>query len=485
MADQRQDRLSATFSPVSSTGVVLWLQPHQLTIIGVIVVWFLLNVMVGHSPFTPLNGILLVVALVAAVSVHGRSLIQIVMIHLGFGLRSATGQTQWTLNPLTKHTTVGYIDLPGAAGKRIKPLEVMNTEFAGACILFDREHGDATAILRCMGQPFVFAKTQTQDDRARAFGSLLAQLSEFEDVVRLTIQTRSLMSPFHMPHTTDSSAVSFAQQEAFDMVAENMRTIMNHDIIISLTLNPDKARDIVRSYGGGVQGISGLFKDRLTPLVSMLAAAGVETDQTSQVYWENLAQLRAMMKLMSDSHTITVINEKLELDDDIPVATNYREYTDYIHVGDTYARTLWIDKWPSDPASVGFLSQLTSSKDAQIIFTQAFKPTPENKARKMLNERKNELERTQRMNRNLGRNDDARLTLESNEVDKRLTELAINKAEVSFQGFVTIIATTKEELDTVTRNLVTSMSYLHFDRMHGQQYVGWMNALPLGQAGRA
>ena len=214
----------------------------------------------------------------------------------------------------------------------------------------------------------------------------------------------------------------------------------------------------------------------------MLDKAGI--DQSSNIVWESTPQLRALMKLMSDKSAYRVINERLELDDDVPVSTNYREYTDYIHVGDIYARTLWIDKWPSDPAMVGFLSALTNSRSAQIIFTQSFKPLPENKARKNLNERKNELERVKRLNKNLGRNDDYRISLEDKEVDKRLGELAVNKAEVAFQGFVTIIASDKDELDTVTRNLMTTMTYMHFDRMHGQQYVGWISALPLGQAGR-
>ena len=84
----------------------------------------------------------------------------------------------------------------------------------------------------------------------------------------------------------------------------------------------------------------------------------------------------------------------------------------------------------------------------------------------------------------MGRNDDPRLTLEKNEVDKRLTELTDNKAEVAFQGFVTILAATKDDLDEATRNVIVSNKYMHFDRMHGQQYVGWVAAQPLGQAGR-
>ncbi|TCD54115.1 hypothetical protein EJ419_05540 [Alloscardovia theropitheci] len=482
MADHASHKVSATFSPVSSTGVVLWLKPHQVAIIGVITGWILLGLLFGGTIFTWFNFTLLLIALLSAVSVKGRSLIELILIQLGFGLRVATGQTRWTMNPLTRNTTVGLIDLPGAAGKRLKPLEVVNSHVAGAAFVWDKETGDATAILRALGKPFVFTTVAKQDERAHAFSSMLSQLAEYEDVVRFTIQSRSLMSPFTL--NVDTTHNEYAVQELTDMVAENMQKIMNHDLIITLTVNPDKARDSVRSYGGGVAGVSGLLHERLTPLVAMLSQAGLSVDNTDKVYWENTAQIRAMMKLMSDAHAYTVINSNLELDDDVPVATNYREYTDYMHVGDTYARTLWIDKWPSDPVTIGFLHHLSAGKDAQIVFTQAFKPTPESKARKALNERKNELERSQRLNRNMGRNDDARLTLENHEVDKRLMELAANKAEVSFQGFVTILAPSKTALDDITRRMITEMTFVHFDRMHGQQYVGWLSALPLGQAGR-
>lgn len=473
------DRLSATFSPVSNAGVVLWLQPHQVTIIGVIIAWFLLCALVGAPLFTWFNGFLAIIAMLSSITFKGRSLIQLVMIQLGFGLRSATGNTRWTLNPLTQGETVGYVDLPGAMGKRLKPLEVVNTQFQGACFLLDTENGYITAVLRCMGKPFVFTKDEIKDARAAALSNLLASLAEYEDIIRLTIQTRSLMTPFTLNLDTDKG---FASDEVQDMVAENMRHIMNHDMIITLTINPDKARDVVKNYGGGMQGYSALLRDRLVPVVDMLEQAGVDT--ASSIVWENSAQLRAMMKLLSDSHAYSTINSRLELDDTVPVATNYREYTDYLHVGDTYARTLWVDKWPSDPASMGFVSQLVAGTNAQIIFTQAFAPLSESKARKGLNNRKSELERIERMNRNMGRNSDPRLLLEEAEVDSRLTELAVHKAEVSFQGFITILAPSKEVLDTQTREIITSMPFMHFDRMHGQQYIGWINALPLGQAGR-
>ena len=478
--NSRRQRFSATFSPVSNTGVVLWMQLHQILILGALVTYFLM-VILFHAPlFTGFHMILFAIGLFAAVSYKGRSLLQIVGVYVGFGLRSATGQTRWTFNPLSANTTVGYIDLPGAAGKRLKPLEVVNTQFAGACFLYDRENGHATAVLRCMGKPFVFTKQQTQDDRAAAFSSLLASLAEVEDIVRITVQARSMITPFTIDAAQEEAR--FAVREQRDMIAQQMKTLTSHDMIITLTVNPERARGIVKNYGGGIAGISGLLKDRLIPLVTRLDNAGIDTSMN--IVWENLPQLRGLMKLMTSSDTLSVINSKHELDDTVPVASNYREYNDYMHVGDTYARTLWVDKWPSDPASVGFLHSLIASKTTQIIFTQTFAPLAENKARKRLNERKNEIERITRLNKNMGRNDDPRLTLEKNEVDKRLTELADNKAEVAFQGFVTILAATKDDLDEDTRNVIVSNKYMHFDRMHGQQYVGWIAAQPLGQAGR-
>ncbi|MFD0705626.1 SCO6880 family protein [Alloscardovia venturai] len=479
MSAKTTHRFTATFSPVSNTGVLLWLQKHQVIIIGGIVSYMMLILLIGAPLWTPPHIILMGIAGLSAVTIKGRSLIQLAAIRLGFALRSVTGQTRWTLNPLSQDEIVGLIDLPGAAGQRLKPLEVVNTQFKGASFLYDKENSQATAILRCMGKPFVFTSTDTQDERARQFSHMLSQLSEYPDIVRLTIQSRSLMTPFHVEIADNNE---FAADEIRDMVAENMRVIMSHDMIISLTVSQDKAKNLVKNYGGGVAGISGLLKDRLIPLVNMLEQAGI--DSQAGIVWENTAQIRAMMKLMSDATAYGTINERLELDDDVPVASNYREYMDYVHVGDTYARTLWVDKWPSDPATVGFLHQLTSVRDAQIVFTQAFKPKPENKARRALNARKDELERIKRLNKNMGRNDDPRLILEDDEVDKRLTELVVHKAEVDFQGFVTILAPSKLLLDETTRNIITSMTFMHFDRMHGQQYAAWVSALPLGQAGR-
>lgn len=480
--DSRQaERLSASFSPLSNAGVLLWWQRHQL-IVGIIALaWILIPMLAaGRSLFDWANLPPAVVLGVDVVSVHGRSLWQIMAVRLGFALRRATGQTRWTMRPMSMRQTVGLVDLPGAAGQRMKPIEVVDTEYEGACFLWDKESGQATAVLHLMGSPLLFHRDEEKDMRAEAFSKIMEDMAEKPDVVRVVTQARSLLTPRPQNPAVPSTWV---EQEADDMMDEKMTATMTHDMIVTVTVDPAKAKDAVRSLGGGVAGVSGLLKLRLTDLVDALVS-GAGADAASPVVWMDWWQIRAQMKQLVDPEAARVLNRRGELLDDVPVATSWSEYPKEIRVGDRWARTLWVDRWPHERVEIGFLDGLVAQSRMQMVFTQAWTVIPGDKADRRLDNRLAELERLQKLNASLGRAPSAKVSQEIGQLESRKEQLVSNPAEVGFQGFVTLLAGSRDQLDKGQRRLAGQNKLLHFDKMLGQQWAGWVAAQPLGQAGR-
>lgn len=475
------NRISASFSPVSNAGVILFWKTHQAVIGFMCIIWCLIPLFLGGSLFQLTNIPAFFILIISLVTFHGRSLWQIIAIRLGFGVREATGATRWTMSPMSAFSTVGYIDVAGVTDKIIKPVEVVNTDYNGACFLFDKENGQATAVLKMTAIPFLFLSADTQDERALAWSDLLSSLAEHKDIVRIVTQARSLP----VENVRDDS---FTREEDFSKrdagnVNSQLHKVMSHDLILTVTVDVEKAQNFITTHGGGIRGISELLKTRLIPIVSFLEDAGI--DKEFSILWLNYGQVRGLMKTMVDPSSNTILSKHGELDDTIPVSTSYTEFANEVQVGSMYARTYWIDKFPEKSVYSGFLKQFIVQKTYSMVFTQVWRCIEGHKAQKVLGNRVAELERIKSINERVGRVSSKKYDQELESIRQRLEELPKFNAEVEFQGYVTLISPDLYVLNDQTNMLVTKTSFVHYDRMICQQWVGWLNALPMGLAGRS
>ena len=119
--------------------------------------------------------------------------------------------------------------------------------------------------------------------------------------------------------------------------------------------------------------------------------------------WLDAQQLRGQMKCMFSPEAISLLDEYGGLPDDVALSTSWDEYRDYMHVDAMYLRTMWVDKWPSDPVPAGWLHDLVSNGRWPLVLTQVWHPLPLEKAEHKLNNQLMELERRDKINKKLGR----------------------------------------------------------------------------------
>lgn len=471
---------SASFSPPSRAGVVLWLKPHQLVLGGVPLALIILQVVRGQELIRTGNIPLVLLIAVSLIDVNGRSLWQILATRLGFQLRRATGQTRWTVSPMAVDSVTSMIDLPGAAGERLRRVNLVDTMFAGASYLEDLADGTVTAVLRADAANWMFAPSRTQAERAAGFREMQRVTCMLPGVRRVDTQMRCLMRP--APDDAPEGD-GFAERDARWVREHEMRMEPLYDVIIAITLDRRGIAREVRAAGGGAKGVSAVLKDRVLKCADMLAKAGINR---GSVVWQDAQMLRGLMKTMSDPDAWMLLDRYGRLPDDIPVSSAYNVFDDRIQVDRTWSTTMWIDRWPGEEVMAGWLAELVAGGlNRQVILTESFRATTRGEEVRDVDNRISEIDRIIRLDRRIGREPDPALEKERHELESRRRQIGEEDAGIRFRGLVTLMASDENTLDMARSRVIGSMSgQLHFDKMISQQWEGWLAALPLGQAGR-
>lgn len=471
---------SASFSPPSRAGVVLWLKPHQLVLGGVPLALIILQVVRGQELIRTGNIPLVLLIAVSLIDVNGRSLWQILATRLGFQLRRATGQTRWTVSPMAVDSVTSMIDLPGAAGERLRRVNLVDTMFAGASYLEDLADGTVTAVLRADAANWMFAPSRTQAERAAGFREMQRVTCMLPGVRRVDTQMRCLMRP--APDDAPEGD-GFAERDARWVREHEMRMEPLYDVIIAITLDRRGIAREVKAAGGGAKGVSTVLKDRVLKCADMLAKAGINR---GSVVWQDAQMLRGLMKTMSDPDAWMLLDRYGRLPDDIPVSSAYNVFDDRIQVDRTWSTTMWIDRWPGEEVMAGWLAELVAGGlNRQVILTESFRATTRGEEVRDVDNRISEIDRIIRLDRRIGREPDPALEKERHELESRRRQIGEEDAGIRFRGLVTLMASDENTLDMARSRAIGSMSgQLHFDKMISQQWEGWLAALPLGQAGR-
>lgn len=472
--------LNSSFAPISRAGFVAGRTKAQVAVVLVATAVAVVPLAFGVSIWSWRVVVCLVVAVFGAWNVHGRSLIGLLAVKLGFGMRKATGKTHWTVSPWAVNQVVGVIDLPDATGKRLRTFDIVGTEFDSAAFLWDKDNSEATAILQLHALDWLFQSDGVREGRVTGWSQALKSCADMPDVSRIVTQARVFYQLNNFGLNAEGN--DFVLQDLAE-AASDMRISCGHDVIVSITIDTSKTRGDSMKDTGTVAGVSRILSDRVQSLVSLLEYSGADLDD---VRWLDAQQLRGQMKCMFSPEAISLLDEYGGLPDDVALSTSWDEYRDYMHVDAMYLRTMWVDKWPSDPVPAGWLHDLVSNGRWPLVLTQVWHPLPLEKAEHKLNNQLMELERRDKINKKLGRPTSERDRSEALETVNRRKELAKGYGDVEYLGYVTVGAPTLDLLEQAT-NWVDSefrQRSAHLDRLRASQWSGLITALPLGQAGR-
>jgi hypothetical protein len=477
MSDQHESVYSSSFVPVPRQKVVAFWSMHQV-IIGLATITIYVLRLVNGTQFISMSTLILGSILVLdLINIRNLSIWQYIGIQLGFVVLQATGKSKATISPLTVDTTVADFDIPGNEGQTTMH-KIINTEYDGACFIWDSALGQATATLWFRGISAQLASAGQLNQLATKFSAALSVLAEKPDVVRVTFQPRSLMKP--TPVSSDD-VDTFVDEDIHTVETAMIPSAPIHDYIATITVNPLKTKADLPS-SSKPSDISRLLSVRVEELAQTLQAAGI--DSTS-LKWVNMQEMRGLIKTMVEPNAYSLLDEEGRLPDDVPLALSWRVHPTYMEAGSMYARTRWIDHMPKDRVASGWLDRITASPDIQVILTQVFRSRDEKHAKKSVEGQLNETSTMMRMNNKLGRLPDQKTVNEVEQLTQQLRDISKDNGDIQFKTFVTILSPSLSQLDEDCRTFdARCADLIHLDPMRNQQLARFTGTLPLGLEGR-
>jgi hypothetical protein len=411
---------------------------------------------------------------------HGRSLLGLLALSLGFALRRATGMTRWSVSPFSVGRTVGLIDLPGGVGRRMRTLDVVNTRFSGASFLWDVTNGEAVAVLRLHAQGWLFQSDDVKNARVDGWARALQECAGLRDVSRIVTQARALP---HLNARSQDSGVEFVDEDVRAVEDGPLSASMGHDMLLAIVVDTSRTRGRDGRRAHTAEGVSEILSARVESVTDLLVGAGADTDD---VWWLDAGQLRAQMKCLFNPDAGWMLDAAGRLSDEVPVSTHFDEFTRHVNVDGMLCSTFWVDRWPNEPVQAGWLAAVVGNGRHPLVFTQVWRPADTDRAEHRLDNRLQQLETIDLLNKKVGRPTSQRNANEVREIVLRKQEIADGFGNVDFQGFVTVLASDRARLregEVFVQHQFRN-AHAHLDSMFRQQWAGLVAALPLGQAGR-
>lgn len=498
MAEKPYSRRWFTFGPRETDGIVLGLSLGSM--VGVLASLFLMTRLLTAGTFGAIAGVTLVLGTVAAVltPVADRRASNWIPITGGFLLRQALGWDVYRGGPARDPAQVA----PGKTGRRPpRPPERMDLpgELAGFRLLSaDTDHGPVgiihdprrntyTAILSTAGTAMHLMSLADQDMLLASWGETLASLGNFgSGIVRIQLCDTTL------PESAQGLQRRFAQQGGHGnaATAESYRQLLaqarpaaqRHQTLVSIQLEPRRARREVRGLGGGDAGACAYLVQRARRLADDLAAGGVTV--------EGMLSPRAVSVTIRSAYEPGVrpvldAQEGLELPDRDgrdaaaagPMAAH--EGWSYYRTDDAFHALYWISEWPRKPVPGTFLSPMLLQTNCVRTLSVVMQPIDPRRAADEVARAETTKQASQTARAKMGFRTSARDVRESVTIQRQDEDLASGHALFRFLGVIRVTAPDLTSLDRACGEIELSAHALQLRRLYGEQASAFPATLPL------
>jgi hypothetical protein len=476
---------STTFSPAtvrfarrSTRGMMLGFSALRCTAIGLAALTVLLGLLTGGGwglvVSAPVWAALLATAFVTR---KGQPLVEWIPSVLHWAARMSAKQTTYRAR-VTVPRPAGTMALPGDAA----PLRFYNDPDTAACLLHDPHRQTLSAVL-CVSHPaYVLLAPSDQVNRVSNWGRVIASLAQTGTCSVLQILESTIPDPgtkvaqWYQDHATHRDDWSNAEYLA--LLAQSSFGSSTHRTTITVTLDMKKAAAAIRGAGRGVKGAAHVLRIDMSVLEQGLRAADLRLDG-----WLGEARIAAMIRQAYDPTTELDANSPgAKLVSAGPVALS--EHWSYLHHDSGYSTVLWISEWPRIEVAPHFLHALIFAPDIRKSLSLLARPLGTVEALRALRKEKTEAITDAGHKAKVGQVQDLSDVQEYNDLLKREQALIGGHADVEFSGFITVTASSEEELTQAVALIERSAGQSGCETrvLYGRQSQGFVvGALPLGR----
>ena len=229
-----------------------------------------------------------------------------------------------------------------------------------------------------------------------------------------------------------------------------------YEITFALSLNSLRDRRFtqrINRAGGGLDGAGQVLELEAATQIRALSRAGVNSVKALTA-----DQLRISARRAYDPETLIARQRagwgaELATPEAVRPLAAMRRW-DHLRIDETYHQVFWIGEWPTSDVPVGFLEELVrDSGEFTRCVTLQLGPVSKEDALKKISNAQTDLDQAENTRQKMGQRTTREQDAEAEEVTAREEDLSEGYREMEYRGFITISASSREELDEA-RNLI-------------------------------
>jgi len=429
-------------------GLLLGFRAPQLVLIGLGAVAILTGFLTaGGDGGLAGAGIAAVAACLAVFPVQGRCLVDWVRPLLNYAYQRVSGQDRYLGGPRALHRArdVPRLDLPGLArGLRVYEVAIPDGTVA---LLKLRERW--TIVFPVLSSNYVLADRSSQERRVASWGALLAQCGQegsrvagLQWLERTIPDTGRGLVEWWERAGRPTSAFAAAYEGLIERAGP---TATRHETHLAVSLDAHRIRRLVRQAGGGPEGAAKVVLAEMAWIRQALARA--DLDVRPALAPEQLARL---VRTQYD-HTAVELERhggrpwRQPAIAAGPMAAK-SEWSRYRTDSDLHA-VYWIAEWPSVPVEAAWCYPLLALSGVRRTVSVSAVPIPPSKSLREMRSQRVAKRADEAQRRRLGQVETAQDEEEFQGLLRREHDLIRGHTEYRFTGWITVSATTAEQLD--------------------------------------
>ena len=428
-------------------GLLLGFRAPQLVLLGLGALAILLGFLNagGRGGLTG-AGLALVTATVALLPVQGRCLVDWTGPILTYAHQRITGRGRYLGGPTALHRAhhLPRLDLPGLA----QGLQVYEAATPRGDVAVLKLRDRWTVVLQVRSPNYVLADRASQERRVNAWGALLAQcgqegsrITALQWLERTIPDTgRGLQEWWEQAGRPDTPfGPAYAR-----LIDQAGPTATRHETYLAVSFDTRRIRRLIKQAGGGPEGAAKVILAEVSWIRQALGRADLDVAAVLDSH-----DLAGLVRTQYDSSATRLDQQRRALRTPLlaagPMAA-VAEWSRYRTDGDLHA-VYWIAEWPAVPVEAAWCYPLLALSGVRRTVSVTAVPIPPSRSMREIRSQRVAKRADAAQRRRLGQIETAQDDEEQTALQRRERELVHGHTEYRFTGWVTVTATTADELD--------------------------------------
>lgn len=482
------------FGPLERRGLLAGLRGPQIAILGV--TGFL--IVVALRALSPAPGLAAAIAILMMgvgggfIPLGGRTLDEWLPVLSAWVGRSLSGSLRFTSRAPGHGSTIRFDEQPDFPPS-MRDVVLLSHEVPGSVarigVLKDKRTGTYTGVLAARGRSFALLDGPEKARRLSNWAGILAGLArEGGAVHRIQWIERTVPDPGnevgkYLKENITIPLDSAIARSYLEVVDQAGPTTQEHEVFIALQIHGGRCARLVKHAGGGDEGACEVLRRELAALSSSLMGAdiaveGALTPRLAAHVMRSAFDPDSRQKIASIASKHPQRAGTALVNAGPMVA---EEHWSYYRTDSGFHATYWIAEWPRIDVDPDFLAPLLLRTEAMRTVSLTMEPVSPLKAIRAVESARTSAAADEELRQRAGFVTTSRRRKEQDSLADHEHDLSEGHAFYRFSGFVTVTASTKDELEHACSDIeeAAGRSFLDIRRLGGEQALAFTYSLPL------